>query len=114
MKLSTPILIADEHEEIRVLQREMLARNGFFHLVEAHNTFEITQLLDDEHFLIIHCDLLNEEICKILSQKKHFLVVAQTDDERTVKLAALFGVHRLISFPYSARILVDKINSISG
>jgi DNA-binding NtrC family response regulator len=112
MNLSIPILIADEHEEIRSLQREMLARNGFFHLVEAHSKVEVLQMLDDQHFLIIHSAMLSEEISKEISRRKNFLIVVQNDDSLSLKLAARFGVAHLISFPYSARSLVEKINQI--
>lgn len=107
-----PILIADEHEEIRSLQREMLARNGYFHLVEAHTSEEVLHMYDENHFLIIHSRLVSPEVSQLLRQRRNFLIVTQNDAPHTPELAANLGVRHLISFPYSARILVEKINSI--
>jgi DNA-binding NarL/FixJ family response regulator len=112
MNLSIPILIADEHEEIRSLQREMLARNGYFHLVEAHSSEEVIQMYDENHFLIIHSRLISTEVYQLLRQRNKFLIVTQNDALSTPQLAANLGVRHLMSFPYSARILVEKINSI--
>jgi DNA-binding NtrC family response regulator len=112
MNLSIPILIADEHDEIRNLQREMLTKHGFFHLVEAHSREEIDLLMEDNQFVIIHKNMLNEKLMKKIGQSKNFLVVCQPDDPKTLTLAAYFGVKHLISFPYSAKSLVDKINSL--
>lgn len=110
MNLSIPILIADEHEEIRLLQREMLTKHGFFHVVEAHSQEEVDQLIEDNQFIIIHKNMLNDRLMRRIVKTKNFLVVCQTDDQETLTLAAYFGVKHLISFPYSARSLVERIN----
>lgn len=112
MNLSIPILIADEHEEIRILQREMLTKHGFFHLVEAHTKEEAELLMDENQFVIIHKNMLNDRLMRMIMKSKNFLVVCQTDDQETLTLAAYFGVKHLISFPYSARSLVERINDL--
>jgi len=112
MNLSIPIIICDENEEVRRLIKEMLIKNGFFHLVEAHTREEVTQLTATNHFIIIHKKLLDENIKQQILRTKHYLIVAQNDDEDTAKLSAVFGVKHLISFPYTSRVLVEKINSL--
>lgn len=112
MNLSNPIIICDENEEIRLLLKEMLTKHGYFHLVEASSQQETQQLISDEQFVLIHKNLLNEQLKSILSQRRNYLIVAQSDDEQTINLAATFGVEHVISFPYTSRGLVEKINSL--
>ena len=112
MNLSIPILIADEHEEIRILQREMLTRHGFFHLVEAHSKDEAEQLIEENQFVIIHKNMLNETLMRKITSVKNFLVICQNDDQEMLRLAAFFGVKHLMSFPYSAKGLVERINAL--
>lgn len=112
MNLSIPIIICDENEDIRLLLKEMLIKHGFFHLVEAHAPDEVLQLLTNEQFILIHKNLVNEQIKKVLSQRRNFLIVAQADANETVNLAAHFGVKHLISFPYTSKGLVEKINGL--
>ena len=42
MNLSIPILICDEREEIRLLIKNMLAKQGFFHMIEVQSGIELT------------------------------------------------------------------------
>lgn len=112
MNLSIPIIICDENDDIRLLLKEMLTKYGFFHLVEAHSPEEMLQLLTNEQFILIHKNLVNEKIKKVLSQRRNFLIVAQSDAPETVNLAAYFGVKHLISFPYTSKGLVEKINGL--
>ncbi len=112
MNLSIPILIADEHEEIRILQREMLTKHGFFHLVEAHTKEEAEQLMEDNQFVIIHKNMLNDRLMRKILKTNNFLIVFQTDDQETLSLAAYFGVKHLINVPYSAKSLVERINAL--
>lgn len=112
MNLSNPIIICDENDEIRLLMKEMLTKHGYFHLMEAHSSQEVIQFLSPEQFLIIHKNLLNEPIKKLISQRENYLIISQNDEAETVNLAAIFGVKHLISFPYSSKSLVEKINSL--
>lgn len=112
MNLSNPIIICNENDEIRLLMKEMLTKHGYFHLMEAQSSQEVIQFLSDEQFLIIHRNLLNDQIKKLLSQRENYLIIAQNDEAETVNLAAIFGVKHLISFPYSSKSLVEKINSL--
>lgn len=113
MNLSTPIIICDENEEIRLLLKEMLTKHGYFHLLEAHSPAELLQLYVEGHFVLLQKNFLNIEIKKILLPTKKFLIIAQNDEENTVTLSAIFGVQHLISFPYTSRSLVEKINSFN-
>lgn len=112
MNLSIPILICDPNEEIRLLLKNMLTRHGYFHLIEAQNTEEILRVISDNQFILIHKRLLNEDLKKSLSTKKNFLIISQTEDEDTVNLSAFFGVKHLISFPYSSKSLILRINNL--
>ena len=112
MNLSTPIIICDENEEIRLLLKEMLTRYGYFHLVEASSSEEVLQLIVKEQFILIHKNLINEKIKSILSHREKFLVIAQADSAGTDNLSANFGVKHLISFPYTSKSLVEKINEL--
>ena len=112
MNLSTPIIICDENEEIRLLLKEMLTRHGYFHLVEASSSEEVLQLIMNQQFILIHKNLINEKIKSILSHWEKFLIIAQADSAETVNLSANFGVKHLISFPYTSKSLVEKINEL--
>jgi PleD family two-component response regulator len=112
MNLSTPILICDKNEEIRLLIKNMLSRYGYFHLLEAHSTEEIFQILNENQFLIVGKNLMSEKMKKVLSERKKFLIISPTREEETINLSAFFGVKHLISFPYSSKILIEKINDL--
>ena len=112
MNLSNPIIICDENDEIRLLIKEMLTKHGYFHLMEAHSSQEVLQYLTKEQFIIIHKNLLNEQIKKLLSERENYLIVAQNDEAEAVNLAASFGVKHLISFPYSSQSLVARMNTL--
>lgn len=90
----------------------MLTKYGYFHLLEASSPEEVLPLIMNDHFIVIHKDLVDEKIKKILSQKKNFLIISQSDASETVKLSAYFGVKHLISFPYTSKTLVEKINEL--
>lgn len=112
MNLSNPILICDENEEIRLTVKEMLTKHGYFHLIEANSSLEVSQFITSEQFILIHKNLLNEQLKKELLQRENYLIVAQNEDPEAVNLAAVFGVKHLISFPYSSKFLVKRINSL--
>ena len=114
MNLSIPIIICDENDDIRLLLKEMLTKHGYFHLVEAHSSDEMLQLISDEQFVLIHESLVNSKIKKNLSQKRNFLIIAQQDSSEMINLSANFGVNHLISFPYTSKTLVEKINTLLG
>lgn len=112
MNLSIPVLICDENEEVRLLLKNMLSKHGYFHLLEAQNTNEILQFLSETQFILIQKNLLNDHLKKILIDRKQFLILSPAGDQETVNLAAYFGVKHIISFPYSSKSLVSKINSL--
>ncbi len=114
MNFSNPILICDENEEFRILIRDMLTKNGFFHVLEASNTKEAIQILKEKHdfFVLIESKALTSEISTTLEALKNFIVFADSQDERTLTLSARLGVHHIMSYPIHARKLMDKINSL--
>jgi len=112
MNLSIPIIICDENEDIRLLLKEMLTKHGFFHLVEAHSPEEVLQLVTHVQFVLIQKKLVNDQIKNILARRTNFLIISQSDTDETINLAAQFGVDHLISFPYTSKKLVEKINEL--
>lgn len=112
MNLHFSILIADEHEEIRLLQKDMLMKHGYFHLMEANNAEEVLQQWQENQFVIIHRSLLNGELKKLLSNRAKFLVICQPDDPEALTLAAQLGVKHLLSFPYSSSTLIERIQQV--
>lgn len=112
MRHSPPLVICDENEAVRLLLKSMLTKHGFFHLIEVQNQAELLPWLKNDEFILIHKNLLNEELKQRLTQRKNFLIISQADDPETIDLAAFFGVKHFISFPYSSKSLVEKINSL--
>lgn len=105
-------MIADEHEEIRLLQKEMLMKHGYFHLMEANNAQEVIQHWQENQFIIIHRSIVNGALKNLLSSRSNFLVICQPDDPEILTLAAQLGVKHLLSFPYSSATLVEKIQQV--
>ena len=115
MNLSQPMLICDENEEFRFLLRDMLTRNGYFHVLEATSTAEATALIREDRkdiFVLIDSHILEDDVLQILSSKKHFIVFNHQDDKKTPLLAARLGVRHLMSYPFSSGKLVKKIMSL--
>lgn len=112
MNLSIPILICDKTEDVRLLLKEMLTKHGYFHLLEASTADEFSQLFTNEKFVLIHKNFITPAIKKVLSQRGKFLIIAQADSSDTALLATTFGVKHLISFPYTSKTLVTKINDL--
>ena len=112
MNLSIPIIICDENEEIRLLLKEILTKHGYFHLVETNSAEEMLQLLTREQFILIHQNLIDEKVKNELYERKNFLIIAQADSNETTTLSANFGVRHIISFPYTSKSLVTKINEL--
>jgi DNA-binding NtrC family response regulator len=113
MNFSKPIIICDESEEFRNLLREMLIKNGFFHLVEASNAEEIKDALKErkEAFILIHSRLITNEIEGILLKQNDYIVFADNQEPSTVILAAKMGVNHIMSYPFHSRKLLEKMSS---
>ncbi len=114
MNFAKPILICDANEEFRGLVREMLTKNGFFHVVEVSNAAEAIHLLREkkEYFVIIHPSLLDSELTQELSHNGHFLILADNNKNETALLATKMGVKHILSFPIHSRKLMEKIQSL--
>lgn len=115
MNLATPILICNESEDFRSLLREMLAKHGFFHVLEASSMDELLRLAQSEvksHFLLLQGSLLEDPILQKLKSKKEYIVFTQPEDKKTLTLAANLGVKHLMSFPFSSSHLMQKIEDV--
>ncbi len=62
MNLTIQVLICDTNEDFRTLVREMLGKNGFFHVLESNEAAESVRLLRQEKksFLITRTMMLND------------------------------------------------------
>ncbi|HXH30535.1 MAG TPA: hypothetical protein VNJ01_06965 [Bacteriovoracaceae bacterium] len=115
MNLSQPMLICDQNEEFRFLLRDMLTKNGYFHVLEATTSAEAAALIlgdKKDTFVLIDAQILAGDVLLALSTKKHFIVFNHGQDEATPLLAARLGVRHLMSYPFSSAKLVTKINSL--
>lgn len=94
----------------------MLGKNGFFHVLEAGNQNETKDLLKGQGqnaLTIIQIELLDEEISKSLRTNKQFIVLSQSESDENIVKAAILGVEHFLSFPFSSRLLLDKIEKIT-
>lgn len=114
MNFSNPILICDENEEFRILVRDMLTKNGFFHVLEAATANEALEVLRDKkgYFVLIESKALNRDVSETLRKQKNFIIFADNSDAKTAMLAAEMGVEHVMSYPFHSRKLIDKINSL--
>lgn len=114
MNYSNPILICDENEEFRILIRDMLTKNGFFHVLEASGSHEAKVLLDEksEYFVIMDSKIVSAEIIKKLSKQKNFIIFIENSDPKAYQLAARLGVDHLMTYPFHSKKLISKINSL--
>ena len=115
MQHSLPILLCSSNEDYRALIREMLAKNGFFHVLEAGNNPEARELLrsqSEKSLTIIQSDLLDDEVTRVLRKSGQFIVLSQTDSDESILKAAVLGVEHFLSFPFSSRHLMEKIDQL--
>jgi DNA-binding response OmpR family regulator len=116
MRHSLPILLCSSNEDFRSLVREMLGKNGFFHVLEAGNFEEIAELMKGQgqnSLTIIQIDLLNDDISRALKKNRQFIVLSQSVTDENIVKAAILGVDHFLSFPFSSRHLMDKIEKIT-
>lgn len=116
MRHSLPILLCSKNEDYRTLIREMLGKSGYFHVLEAGNTDETSELLKGHAagaLTIIQYDLLSEEISSALKKNGQFIVLSQSDSEDSIVKAAILGVEHFLSFPFSSRHLMEKIEQLT-
>lgn len=114
MNFSNPILICDENEEFRILIRDMLTKNGFFHVVEAGDAHEAHQYMNgkNDYLVLIDSKVLNADLSHALEKQKDYVIFAENSDPKTALLAARVGVHHIMSYPFHSRKLMEKINSL--
>lgn len=114
MNLANPILICDENEDFRGLLREMLTKNGFFHVLEAATAEEAIELLRDKdgYFILIESKAFTSDILTAVKRQRNFLVFADSSEDKTVLLSAQLGVEHVMSYPVHSRKLIEKINSL--
>ncbi len=116
MRHSLPILLCSSNEDFRSLIREMLGKSGFFHVLEAGNREETKDLMQGQGqnaLTIIQIDLLDEDVSRSLKQNGQFIVLSQSETEDDIVKAAILGVDHFLSFPFSSRLLMDKIEKIT-
>jgi DNA-binding response OmpR family regulator len=114
MNYANPILICDENEEFRILLRDILTRNGFFHVIEAGHSSEAIDYLNskDDFFVMIDSKIAGDEIIQHLRKQKNFLVYSDKSEVKTTNLAVKLGVNHVVSHPLTSRKLMEKIGSL--
>jgi DNA-binding response OmpR family regulator len=114
MKFSNPVLICDEILEFRILLRDMLTKNGYFHILEASNTNEALEILKDkkDYFVMIEAKQLTSEISPALLSQKSFIVFVSDTDTKALTLSVKYGVNHIMTYPFHSRKLLSKINSL--
>ncbi|MCM2350746.1 MAG: hypothetical protein NDI69_12055 [Bacteriovoracaceae bacterium] len=113
MNYSNPILICDNNAEFRALVREMLTKNGFFHVMEAAKGSEALEVLrvKNDIFVLISAKEVSAEITDILLSQNNYLIFTDNIDPLTLTLSAKLGVGHVMSYPFHSQKLMDKIHS---
>lgn len=114
MNFSNPILICDENEEFRLMVREMLTKNGFFHVVEASHSEEAIDILrmKRDYFVLIQAGMMDEEISGELKRQKNFIIFADHTDPDTALLTVRVGVERMMDYPIHSKKLIKRLQAI--
>lgn len=115
MNYSKPILICDKNDEFRSMLKDMLTKNGFFHLIEALSTKEALEILrgKNEVFTLITAKDITSEIVDFFKGTNSYLIFTDSSDPSTVTLAAKLGVNHMMSYPFHSQKLIDKMNSLN-
>gem|GEM_PF-1252868 len=113
MNFSNPILICDENEEFRILIRDMLIKNGFFHVLEASSSSEAIAFLQERNdfFVLLSVKEASREMEPLLNAQKNFVIFSEKEHEKIISLTVKFGVDHIMTYPFHSRKLMDKINS---
>ena len=115
MKHSLPVLLASSNEDLRHLLHEMLGKHGFFHVLESgaeEETLHFFEATGEDSFALVHESLLTDAILAELRGKKNFLVLVGPDHKQLVPWTAQLGLEHFLSFPFSSRVLFEKISAL--
>ncbi len=117
MDFTTSFLICGPNEDFRFFLREMLIKSGFFHVLDVAQSSELVSLCHQHsgnYFLIVQASMLDQEVIQLLSMfNRRFIILAQPAEELTASLAARLGVSCILSFPFSSKNLIEKIQQLS-
>ena len=113
MNLSNPVLICNDNEEFRILIRDMLTKNGFFHIMEACSEKEAKTYLEGKknYFVLMDSKLFSIEIFDLLKKQKNFLILINKSAPDAVTITSKIGLNRILSYPIYSRKIISKINS---
>jgi CheY-like chemotaxis protein len=114
MNFSNPILICDENEEFRLLLRDMLTKNGFFHVIEASSDAEAHAYLRgrSEYLVLVGGTLARGPLLSELQSQRDFVVFSDPAGADAPTLAVRLGVAHVMSYPVYSRKLLEKLNSL--
>ncbi len=114
MNFSTPILICDENEEFRILLREMLTKNGYFHIVEASNEAEAMGHLGSRtgFLVLVNGAFASDSLLEKVRSQRDFVIFADPAESLGQSLAMRLGVAHVMSYPVHSRKLLEKFNSL--
>lgn len=114
MNYSNPILICDDNQEFRALVRDMLTKNGFFHVMEVASGEEAIEILrvKKDYFVLMNSRQVTVEITDYLLSQNNYIIFADNADPLTLSLSAKLGVNHIMSYPFHSKKLMDKIHSL--
>ncbi len=114
MNFSTPILICDDNEEFRLLLRDMLTKNGYFHIVEASTEAEaLAHLGGRTGFLVmVNGTFVTDLLLENVRAQRDFVVFADPREGLGQALAMRLGVTHVMSYPVHSRKLLEKFNTL--
>lgn len=114
MNSANPIFICHNNEDFRILLRDMLTKHGFFNVIDSSSLEALLPLEkkeSQEPFWIFESELIDENILCKFSKKNRLIVLVQAKNENAFKWATTFGTKNLLQFPFSSKILFEKLSA---
>jgi DNA-binding NtrC family response regulator len=114
MNLSNPVLICNENEEFRILIRDILTKNGFFHIMEASSVTEARSHLEEKRnfFVLLDSKLFTRDMFDLLKKQKDYLVFVNNLEPETLRITSKIGLNRILSYPIYSRKIMNKIGLV--
>ena len=114
MNFSNPILIYSNNEQFRFHIRDILMKNGFFHILESASETETKNYIGykKDYIVLIDSNILDSSLHEVLKTQKNYIVFSNKNEDITAKLAAQIGTEKILCYPIHSRKLLEKINNL--
>jgi DNA-binding NtrC family response regulator len=114
MNFSDAILICDENEAVRNFIRDLLTKNGFFHIIEASSVSEIEFFLNKRKDFIVLIDskFATNDLMMKLRHQKDYILFADKNHPNISTLAARIGITHIMTAPLHSRKLMKRFTDI--